>query len=393
MHILHSLFSNGIGGTERHLAELASAQAAAGHRVTVVLRAERHPSEGVDTLQEWLSPKIKVVYAPRRWPLLHLMWLLHQLQPDVIHTHHRRDSRYMGLAARGKIPIVATLHMSFRAKDYERHHGLICVAPWQLADIPIRENRQRVVIPNWVAPTATISDVERFMLRTHAGVSSQYPQLVGAVGRLTPEKGMEDLVEAFIQVNPPHIKLCIFGEGECRPAIEKKIAAANMQERIVLMGFEPDIRRWYAAFDGMIMPSRYETFGLVLLEAMSVGLPILATRTRGALDVLGENHDVVFAMANEPADLAAAITRFLPRIGKPCDYPELEQYFPERAFERVMELYQKVQFSQQKHSAQEVLQLLLPPREEVIPLRHDGTDSLRGERRIPTPSPKAVAYS
>lgn len=343
MHILHSLFSNGIGGTERHLADLANAQLRAGHRVTVMLRADRHPYEGTDTLRDWLDDAVMVIAAPRRWPLVPLYFMLRKLRPDIIHTHHRRDSRYLALTAPRGVPVVATLHMPFRAKDYQRHQGLICVAPWQLADVPIRKDRQRVVIPNWVMPAPEITAQERKALRESVGISERFTRLIGVVGRLTAEKGTEDIVEAFLQTNPAGVKLCIFGEGECRAAIEQKIAAAQAGDRIQLMGYEPDIRKWYAAFDGFILPSRYETFGLVLLEAMTMQLPILATRTRGALDVLGQDTQVVWAQANDPANMAVALERFIPLLGQHYTYPELANYQPQHAFDQVMAFYRSVQ--------------------------------------------------
>ncbi len=337
MLILHSLFSNGIGGTERHLADLANAQVRAGHQVKVMLRADRNPYAGPDSLREWLVPEVEVVLAPRRWPLIPLWRQLRNMKPDIIHTHHRRDSRYLALAAPRDTPVVATLHMPFRAKDYKRHSGLICVSPWQLADVPNVAGRQRVLIPNWIMPAPAINAEEREALRLQAGVDEKR-KLLGAVGRLTAEKGMEDLVDAFIKVNPPGVKLCLFGEGECREAIGRKIAAANAKN-ILLMGYEPDIRRWYAAFDGFVLPSRYETFGLVLLEAMSVGLPILSTRTRGALDVLGGDPQVVWAEANHPEDLAEALKRFVPWLGSRCEYSQLAQHQPEQAYAKVEEFY------------------------------------------------------
>lgn len=341
MHILHSLFSNGIGGTERHLADLANAQVKMGHKVTVMLRADRHPYAGLDSFREWLMPQVQIISVPRRWPLLPLFFKLRQLRPDIIHTHHRRDSRYLGLAAPREVPVVGTLHMPFRAQDYRRHQGLICVAPWQLADVPNLPSRHRVVIPNWIMPSPPVSEEERKALRRRAGVTDQRPLLLGAVGRLTAEKGLEDLVEAFIQANPSGVKLCIFGEGECRPALERRIAEAKRTD-IELMGYEPDIRHWYAAFDGFVLPSRYETFGLVLLEAISAGLPILATRTRGALDVLGKHSEVVWAEANHPINLAEALVGFFPQLGKRYDYPQLTQYQPQQAFEKVMDFYKKL---------------------------------------------------
>ena len=146
-------------------------------------------------------------------------------------------------------------------------------------------------------------------------------------------------MDAFLQLRPEGVKLCIFGEGECRPAIEQKIAAAGAEEKIKLMGYEPKIRPFYAAFDGFALPSRYETFGLVLLEAMSVNLPILSTRTHGAQDVLGADPQVIWA---EETNMSKALQKLLPLLGKECEYPALAEYQPEQAFARVEAFYQNL---------------------------------------------------
>lgn len=341
LKVLHSLFSNGIGGTERHLAELASAQAQAGHEVIVMLRSDRNPYDGVDSLREWLHPQVRVITAPRRWPLIPLYFMVRRLQPDIIHTHHRRDSRYLGMVAPAKTPVIGTLHMPFRPCDYRRHQGIICVSPWQLEGIPTHKGRLKTVIPNWISPLPPAPLHTRASLRQQLALP-EGQKLLGAVGRLTAEKGVEDLVAAFLAVAPANVTLCIFGEGECRPAIEAQITAANAQNRIRLMGYEPDIRRWYAAMDGFVLPSHAETFGLVLLEAMTAKLPILSTRTQGAWDVLRGNTQVHWAEAQQPRSLTAALATFLPHLGEVWDYPTLANYQPEQAFTQTEALYREL---------------------------------------------------
>lgn len=340
LRILHSLFSNGIGGTERHLAELASAQAQEGHEVYVMLRADRNPYEGRDALCDWLDTRVQVLRAPRRWPLLPLWWQVWRLRPDIIHTHHRRDSRYLGMVAPPGVPVIATLHLPYRAGDYCGHQGLICVAPWQEKTLTLHPIQQSIVIPNWISASAS-RESQRAILRAELGASADI-RILGYVGRLTEEKGVLELVEAFLAIPQEvasQVQLHLFGEGECRPAIEATITQAGAGHRIILHGYDPDIRRWYAALDGLVLPSREETFGLVLLEAMVAGLPILSTRNHGALDLLGKTPWVEWAECSDTTDLHAALIRFLPLLGEKYIYPELEKYTPGAAFGATMAFY------------------------------------------------------
>lgn len=213
MHILHSLFTRGIGGTERHLAELANGQVEAGHTVSILMRDDRFPDGKPDPFPGWLNPEVRLIMISRRWLLFDMYRVLRQEQPDIIHTHHGRDGRYLARLARGRVPVVATLHMGYRRKDYRYHDGLICISPWQAEELPAAMRAHSVVISNWYRKVEAVSDVQRQELRVRAGVA-EGEWLIGAVGRLYPQKGMDLLIDAFEEAAMPDCHLCIFGGGE-----------------------------------------------------------------------------------------------------------------------------------------------------------------------------------
>jgi len=303
VHIVHSLFTNDIGGTERHVADLANAQIASGHRVSLIIRANRGARHQNDSLITWLAPQVEVVELPgywpvSRWPYWPVRHALSRLKPDIIHTHHGRDSRYLARAARQKTPVIATLHIRYRVRDYHRHDGIICVSPWQLETVPQAARAHRVMIPNWAEAVTQPSLPNRAECRQQLGLAED-TFLFGFVGRLSAEKGPQDLITAFAQANLPQSHLVLLGDGELYPELQAQIAA---NPSISLMGYTPDIRPWYEAMDGFVLPSRTESFGLVLLEAMDAGLPILATQTNGAHDLLRQNpHSILVETANVDA--------------------------------------------------------------------------------------------
>lgn len=346
MRIVHSLFTNAVGGTERHLAQLANEQVRRGHEVSVILRGSRNPYDlEEDPLLNWLSESIKIYTAPKywpfsRWPLWPLRFLLWKLQPDIIHTHHGRDNRYMAKAANGMCPVIATLHMPYKYGDLKHHDGLICVSKWQLRDIPESAKVERVVIPNWVKPTPATDRLAVDMLRAELGLESG-DFLIGAVGRLVESKGMDDLIKAFLAANLPNTKLCIIGEGEQRGELEALISKEGTS-RIHLMGYREDIRYCYDAFDLFVLPSRHETFGLVLLEAMVAGCPIITTRTDGAIDILGENKQTIWAEPGKVQSLFSALCSARPVMGERWLYPELEKHNFHKASDAVLEFYEKL---------------------------------------------------
>lgn len=341
MHILHSLFTNDLGGTERYVADLANEQLQQGHQVSVLLRGKRQLHGLADAFLQWLKPGVQVVSLPRhfmwrRWPLLPIWWKVKQLKPDIIHTHHGRDSRYLAKVA-GDIPVVASLHMRFREKDYKRHDGIICVSNWQLETIPEKMRDQAVLIPNWVRHHEPYGEQKRQQLRNSLGIDDQ-TILYGYVGRLSPEKAPLMLIEAFIGAAVTKSHLAMFGGGELASQCEAAVSGA---ENITIMGYEPDIWPWYEAFDVFVLPSREESFGLVLLEAMDAQCPIITTRTLGALDLLSQNDEVLMTEVASPLNMAQALKQMADRPKKRVNYSELEVHRLEGASQAIMQFYRQ----------------------------------------------------
>jgi glycosyltransferase involved in cell wall biosynthesis len=126
-------------------------------------------------------------------------------------------------------------------------------------------------------------------------------------GRLERQKGVDVLLEAASRVAPgARFMLVLCGIGELEPALRRQARALGIEHKVVWAGWQADVRPYYAAADVFVMPSRWETFGLVFLEAMNYGLPILSTRTQavpevvedGVCGLLSANEDAVQLAAN-----------------------------------------------------------------------------------------------
>ena len=105
------------------------------------------------------------------------------------------------------------------------------------------------------------------------------------------------LIDAFERAALPNAWLVIVGHGDALPKLRRRAGA-----RVVLPGFSREPKEWMAAFDAFVSPARSEPFGLVFLEAMQAGLPVLATRTQGA-----EHLAPVLAPRWAPVDDAPAL--------------------------------------------------------------------------------------
>jgi glycosyltransferase involved in cell wall biosynthesis len=156
-----------------------------------------------------------------------------------------------------------------------------------------------VVIPNAV-------DVAQFA-RSRSGRIEDALR-VGFIGRLDPIKRIGDLVAAMPLLDN-RFTLHIFGDGEDRQNIEQQIAVNNLSARIILHGTIAKPQAAFESIDLLVLPSAAEGFGLVLIEAMAAGVPIVATDVPGIRDVVQNEKTGLLVPVRNPQALAAAIRR------------------------------------------------------------------------------------
>ncbi len=337
MRILHCILTHEFAGTERHLSELARMQAGA-HEVTVLVARDTRDSLTGGDLVPHLDPAVRVVRAGRTGYLAALAGLAWRWRPDVIHTHVGAASFRAGLLSRmrrvlpggGGPPVVATLHRGFSQRAYGGHDGLICIANWQLAGIPAGFRGPVEVIANWTQKAAPVEGAGA-RLRAELGLGAG-TFLIGAAGRMIPEKGFDVLLEAFSRAGLADTALVLFGDGPERGALQ-----ARAGEGVFFPGFRTSLPVDLAGLDAFVLPSRREPFGLVLLEAMAAGLPVLATEAGGVPDILGAYPDCMV-----PPDDAEAMAAGLRRLrGASRRGWDLSAFDPAGQAERIEAFYRR----------------------------------------------------
>ena len=137
--------------------------------------------------------------------------------------------------------------------------------------------------------------------------------VLGTVARLDPVKALDVLVESFALLAPrwPEARLLIVGDGPERGRVESLALARGVQDRVVFAGFLPDAPRCLPVMDLYVSASRREGLPLSLLEAMSCGLPVLATRVSGHEEVVVHDHTGLLVAPDDPAALADAAAALL----------------------------------------------------------------------------------
>lgn len=146
-----------------------------------------------------------------------------------------------------------------------------------------------------------------------------------AVGRLVGEKGFDDLLDAFRGFCRRHnAELIIAGEGPERPRLQKKIRALGLIDRAFLCGFIANPYPLIRSADVFVSSSRWETFGVAIAEALTLGVPVIATQTDGARDLVEPSRTGLLVPVGDVEALGRAMLEL-------ADNPELRKALGHRA--------------------------------------------------------------
>ncbi|MEO1525207.1 MAG: glycosyltransferase [Planctomycetota bacterium] len=166
--------------------------------------------------------------------------------------------------------------------------------------------------------TVIRNPVDAKTLRERAVVSSKpenETRLI-CVGRMTSEKGHADLIDAVSQLserwpsNRPPLALRLVGDGPLRRDLERRVSDSRLSDTIEFVGAMQNAAAEIAAADALVLPSRFEGMPNVVLEAMALGVPVIATRAGGTIELQGDKPTAFWAEPGQSRSLADAILAF-----------------------------------------------------------------------------------
>jgi glycosyltransferase involved in cell wall biosynthesis len=256
---------------------------------------------------------------------------LRRLRPDLLHTAGARASFYGRVAAwLARVPaVVSSVHTSIA--DYE-------VAAWRRAvylaldrasarfatrliatsEATAAELRRRgfaasrvVTIPNRPDPRELQPGRPRASVRAELGARDD-AVLIGVIARLTEQKGVGDFLDALARLRDRGgWHAAVVGDGPLRAELVARARTLALGDRCVFTGARTDLGDLLAAFDVLAMPSRSEGLPYLLLEAMVVGVPIVATSVGGIPEVIAPGVTALLVPPRDPGALAGALGRLI----------------------------------------------------------------------------------
>ena len=296
-------------GAERYLVVLVAGLA--GSWDFVALLPDRAPDETVRNLEGAGARVVRVPglgRVPRPASVLRLASELRRIAPELVHANLTDQGDGLGAVAASRLarlPAVATLHVVIpdrtRARETLSRRALrSCRALIAVSEATAAYARSQglspVVVRNGL-PAPEPAEGARQALAAEAGF------LVGGVGRLAPQKGWDVLCRAagLVRGKRADAIFVVVGEGEERAVL----AAVPECREVRFLGYRPQASSLLAGMDLLAMPSRFEGFPLVAIEAMHAGVPVVAARVGGVPEVLGDCG--VLVPPDDPRSLADAI--------------------------------------------------------------------------------------
>lgn len=313
------------GGAERVMSLLASGFAARGHDVVFVC------DRAADENRAYLDPRVRLVELPQGHiaSTRALALLLREERPDVALS---------GIGVSNLKLFVASAKAGRLTRTAQSLHGYFHSEPQMLSRVGAL---MLPVSSRLLARTVTVSDgldayaKKRFKVSsartrriynpvlaraapiTGATLAQRAPTVLAA-GRFATYKNFPLLVRAFAHVTTPGARLVLLGEGADRGRIEAEIARLQLGDRVTLTGYQSEPWRFYENARCFVSSADSEAFGLVVVEALAFGLPVVSTRTEGPGEILEEGRHGVMVPIGDESALASAIDRMLTTPGDPA---------------------------------------------------------------------------
>ena len=316
MKIVHVVDSMEVGGAETLVSQMCHLQREQGHVPSVFAVATLGPL-GESLRAEGFTVQHNV---GRHLPdsVRNFFHIFKKLQPDVVHLHNQTPTIYASMAARmagvpsivatrhnlaaPPLPMIAELKYAIAARFCDWIVGICDATAENLRNIHAAPARKITRVYNGAAPLARVEQPQR---------ASGSPFTLVFVGRLVEVKNHRLLLEAFRLAlsSMPRLRLWMVGDGSERNALENLACKLGISAQVTFWGQQLDVAPYFSAADAFIMSSKSEGLPISLLQAFSLGLPVIVTDVGGMAEVVRLANAGLTVPPTDPAEMASAILR------------------------------------------------------------------------------------
>lgn len=372
MKVAHLIKATRISGAERHLLILLSALRARGvdaHLLILVEDGKLMDNYVAEATARGIPSDRIVIHRHLDWSVIgRIRKRLRKLKPDILHTHLIHADTYGYRAGkRQRIPVIVTSRHN--DDNFRRHPMIKGLQRWlwrgYTAGIAISDSIRQFTSEVENAPADKLKVIHygmeyqpqsraeqataRHNLRQELGLAED-TLILGMACRLIEQKGIGYALTAFAKLHfdYPDAHLVIAGEGDLRADLEKKVEKYNLQGRVHFLGWREEMPQILAAYDIFLMPSLWEGFGLVLIEAMSKGVPVVASRVSAIPEVVSEEETGLLVPPRDAEALARALRRLLDdralrlHMGMLAEDRVAQFFTAERMAEQTLALYEEL---------------------------------------------------
>lgn len=318
MNILHVITHGGWAGSESIAAGIANEQAVRGHDVTVILR--RHEAFKSKEIVNNFHKSINIFWVEQAetHPEKQILTLLKNdffvkkiTEVEIFHAHLPYGC-LLGKLLKEKFLVDFKICVSMHVRYHPLYYfadKIFTVAKWQQQEIPKDFDGEVFVVENFLSDHKVNNEKRLKLFKRKYYINDENKYII-YIGRLDLVKGPDVLIRAFNKAKPEGYKLIIIGDGP-----EAKSLKAMASENVIFTGKIFDASFALEVADMCVVPSRFESFGLVLLEAVNAGKRIIATDIPSFNEILG-NSDLLFKNENI-SSLAKKITDYAinPNLG------------------------------------------------------------------------------
>jgi glycosyltransferase involved in cell wall biosynthesis len=316
IHSIHILGSREFGGADQFYVRLLRALKQAGQTVTAINRPKSPVANALD------KDAIEQIHLPLAnrwdaWSAWQIRRRISEREPCVVQTYMGRATRLTRTPKKSKAVHIARLGGFYKIDGYYRHADAWVGNTQAICDFLVKSGMPAKSvhhIGNFVPEPIQIDDLRKKALREEHHIPES-AWVIFALGRLIEKKGFQDLFRAMArlpkEINGKPAVLLLAGDGPDRQELQLLAKELEIEERVRMLGWQDPPDAFYSLADIFVCPSRHEPLGNVILEAWNHLVPVVSTRSDGALELIEDGVTGLLCDYEDDEAMAALICQML----------------------------------------------------------------------------------